>query len=109
MKTLAMVPFWIFMSVLTFPLVLVATAAIGSTVYASKVEPQENNDPIVFSNNTVWFGPFSVTTNVRGWAGACVIVGIVFTVVGLIGLFHFPTPYPVNNRLDAEHFKSGIK
>ena len=97
------------MSIIAFPLVLIATAAIGSTVYASTVEPQENNDPIVFSTNTVWFGPFSVTTNVRGWAGACVIVGIMFTVIGLIGLFHFPTPSPIGSRLDAEHFESEIK
>ena len=78
-----MIPFWIFMTALAFPLVLIATAAIGSSIYAATVEQQENNDPIVFSSNTVWLGPFSVATNVRGWAGLCVVLGIVLTAIGL--------------------------
>lgn len=101
-----MLLFWTLVLVLAFPLVLVATAAIGSVVYASTVEPQENNDPIVFSTNTVWIGPFSVATNARGWAGVCVIVDVIVTVVGLIGLFHFPTPF--TNGTENHHMHPAI-
>ncbi|MFO0085320.1 MAG: hypothetical protein ACK52L_05455 [Pirellula sp.] len=101
-----MIPFWIFMTALAFPLVLIATASIGSSIYASTVELQENNDPIVFSSNTVWLGPFSVATNVRGWAGLCVVLGIVLTAIGLIGLFHFPTPSPAHLTENTEQIDS---
>ena len=79
------------MTALAFPLVLIATAAIGASIYAATVEQQENKDPICFSS-TVCFGPFSIETNARRWAGLCVVSGIVLTAIGLIGLFHFPTP-----------------
>ncbi len=104
----ATIPFWIFLSVLAFPLVLIATAAIGSSFYASTIEPQENNDPIVFSSNTVWFGPVSVATNVRGLAGLCVVFRILLTVIELIALFHFPTSSPAHLAKDTEHIKSPI-
>jgi hypothetical protein len=106
MKAPTMIPFWIFMIALACPLVLIATAAIGSSIYAANVEQQENNDPIVFSSNTVWLGPFSVATNVRGWAGLCVVLGIVLTAIGLIGLFHFPTPSPAHLTENTEHIDS---
>ena len=94
------------MTALAFPLVLIATGAIGSSIYAANVEQQENNDPIVFSSNTVWLGPFSVTTNVRGWAGLCVVLGIVLSAIGLIGLFHFPTPSPAHLKENTEQIDS---
>ena len=108
MKAPTMIPFWIFMTALAFPLVLIATAAIGSSIYAATVEQQENNDPIVFSSNTVWLGPFSVATNVRGWAGLCVVLGIVLTAIGLIGLFHFPTPSSTPLTENREQIESSI-
>ena len=94
------------MTALAFPLVLIATGAIGSSIYAANVEQQENNDPIVFSSSTVWLGPFSVATNVRGWAGLCVVLGIVLTAIGLIGLFHFPTPSPAHPKENTEQIDS---
>ena len=106
MKAPTMIPFWFFVTALSFPLVLIATAAIGSSIYAATVEKQENNDPIVFSSNTVLLGPFSVATNVRGWAGLCVVLGIVLTAIGLIGLFHFPTPSPAHLTENTEHIDS---
>ena len=106
MKAPAMIPFWIFITALSFPLVLIATAAIGASIYAATVEPQENTDPIVFSSNTVLLGPFSVAINVRGWAGLCVVLGIVLIAIGLIGLFHFPTPSPAHLTEDTEQIDS---
>lgn len=101
-----MIPFWIFLSALAFPLVLIATTAIGSSIYAATFEKQENDDQIVSLSNIVWLGPISVTTNVRGWAGLCVVFGIVLTAIGLIGLFHFPTHLPGNLTEDTERVDS---
>ncbi len=89
-----MLPIWVILTALAFPLVVFSLAAIGSDFLEARVEPQANGDPVVFTSNTLWFGPFTVTTNTRRWAGACILVGLILIGLGLAGLFHFPTPMP---------------
>jgi hypothetical protein len=104
MKAPTMLLFWIFMTALAFPLVVIAIAAIGASIYAATFEQQENNDPICCSS-TCCFGPFSIQTNARRWAGLCVISGIVVTAIGLIGLFHFPTPSLTHLKENPDHIE----
>ena len=55
----------------------------------------------VAGNFTIPFGPFSISANAREWAANAVLLGLVLVLVGLLGLFHFPTNSSGSTLYDA--------
>ena len=69
----------------SIPLGWISIASIGAVWFSEPevknlMQQTETKDPITYSSSTLWFGPFSVTTNVRPWAGFCLIMGLLLTV-----------------------------
>lgn len=101
MNVIGLLCLWMVMLAVSIPLGLISIASIGAVWFADPEEQNlmqqtETNDPITFHRITFhritgWFGPFSITTNVRPWAGCCLIMGLLLTWAGMIGLLHFPT------------------
>ena len=66
MKVPTMLLFWIFMTALAFPLVLIATAAIGASIYAATFEQQETTTRSVFHLLSVSVRSALIQTHVDG-------------------------------------------
>ena len=107
-------PTWLLFAALAFPLACVAWTARRvaidtatqaddqpKTVSAGPITYQEDGTrsqtitvkiPLSHSSHfTIEFGPLSISANARKWAANAVLLGLLLTLIGLIGLLHFPT------------------
>lgn len=114
MTLLQSAPIWLLFAALAIPLACVGWAArrfardIAATAdYSTKTT---SKGPVVYNTDgtisqsfsiewlksvtgqvKVPFGPISVTANAREWAANSLLLGLLLVIVGMCGLFHFPT------------------
>jgi len=107
-------PLWILLAVIAAPLTRVALNARKlalETESTADYEPKttakgpliDNGDGTftqtitasvlssISASRTESFGPVTVSVNARAWAANAVLIGLLLTLTGLVGLLHFPT------------------
>ncbi|WP_404310857.1 hypothetical protein [Neorhodopirellula lusitana] len=107
-------PIWLLFAALAIPLACIAMASrqMSTDIAAAADYTPKTTDegPVTYNDDgtrsqtftvvaltsvsgqvTYPFGPVSISANAREWAANAVLLGLLLVLVGLVGLFHFPT------------------
>lgn len=126
MSALFSAPIWLGFVALAIPLLLVAASALhASQIYEIDDDPDADVATMqsTLENGTVvqtveysgfgstakvvtFFGPFGVAANARPWAASMIMLGLLLTVIGMVGMLHFPSQVPLVRYDDVPYSDS---